>query len=110
MPNNRDSYLRRKYGITEEQYEELKLAQGGKCAICLKKPRTRSLAVDHDHKTGSIRGLLCSRCNHGLLGHAYDSIEMLERAIGYLKNPPAKDFFNGVGEDDGADGGKSASA
>lgn len=93
--SNRNSYLKRKYGITEEDYEDLKLSQNGRCAICRNKPRTRALAVDHDHKTGEIRGLLCSRCNHGLLGHAYDSVEMLKRALDYLENPPAKDFFSG---------------
>lgn len=91
---NRDSYLKRKYGITEEQYEDILEAQAGKCGICHRKPKTRRLAVDHNHKTGEVRGLLCSRCNHGLLGHAHDSIEMLERAIEYLKNPPAKDIVN----------------
>lgn len=100
MTTNRNSYLKRKYGITEEQYEELLLAQAGKCAICLCKPRTRRLAVDHNHKTGEIRGLLCSRCNHGLLGHAHDSIPVLERALEYLRNPPAKDFFNGRNDND----------
>lgn len=87
---SRNSYLRKKYGITEDEYNDILCAQNGRCAICLCKPRTKSLAVDHDHKTNEIRGLLCSRCNHGLLGHAHDSIEMLKRAIEYLENPPAK--------------------
>lgn len=94
----RNNYLLRKYGITEEQYEQILEAQAGKCAICLKKPRTRRLAVDHNHKTGKIRGLLCSRCNHGLLGHAHDSIAVVERALEYLRNPPAKDILNATQE------------
>lgn len=100
--SNRNTYLKRKYGITEEQYNELLLEQAGKCAICLKKPRTRALAVDHDHKTNEIRGLLCSRCNHGLLGNAHDSIEMLKRALDYLENPPAKGFFDESKEHNGS--------
>lgn len=59
--------------------------QNGRCAICLCKPRTKRLAVDHNHKTGKVRGLLCSRCNHGLLGYAHDSVEMLLRAYEYVK-------------------------
>lgn len=47
------------------------------------------MAVDHDHKTGMVRGILCARCNHDILGHARDEIEFFERAIEYLKSPPA---------------------
>lgn len=59
--------LARDYGLTEVQYEEMLTAQGGVCAICRGScPTGRSLAVDHDHTTGAIRGLLCVRCNQGL--------------------------------------------
>jgi hypothetical protein len=66
-------------------YEE----QNGVCWICEKRTRGRgeeknTLAVDHNHKTGKIRGLLCSNCNTGL-GNLRDSIELLEKAITYLK-------------------------
>lgn len=66
--------LIREYKITIEDYEKLLLEQGGVCAIC-KKSETiiekstnviRPLAVDHDHKTGKIRGLLCGRCNQAI--------------------------------------------
>lgn len=100
--SSRDKYLQKKYGITEDDYQDLLDNQNGACAICLKKPRTRAFAVDHDHKTNEIRGILCSRCNHGLLGHAYDSIPMLERALEYLRNPPAKGFFDGIERNDEA--------
>jgi hypothetical protein len=53
-------------GVTDEAYEALLAAQGGGCAICGAKPKTRRLHVDHDHKTGKVRGLLCHRCNRGL--------------------------------------------
>ena len=78
-----------KFGMTLEQYEKLYEKQEGKCAICQKYPRKMRLAVDHDHKTGAVRGLLCKRCNHDLLGSAHDSVEILEAAIDYLTNPPA---------------------
>lgn len=73
---------------TPEEYELLLKYQDGKCGICRAKPRTRKLAVDHDHVTGNIRGLLCSRCNHDLLGKAHDDVVLLERAIDYLQSPP----------------------
>lgn len=82
--NARDQYLRRKYKISLERYEEMLDAQDGRCAICLCKPRTRVLAVDHDHLTGQLRGLLCGRCNHGLLQFAQEDITILRRAIEYL--------------------------
>ena len=60
----RDARLK-KFGITESEYEEMLSSQGGKCAICGGGPDTRwkMLAVDHDHTTGKVRGLLCMVCN-----------------------------------------------
>lgn len=59
--------LVRIYGITPAQYDEMLAAQGGKCCICRRaKPghnRINHFMVDHDHKTGSVRGLLCASCN-----------------------------------------------
>ena len=80
----RDGYLRRNYGVGLDWYDEKLEAQGGRCAICLCRPRTRVLAVDHDHFTGKLRGLLCGRCNHGLLQFAQEDITILKRAIEYL--------------------------
>jgi hypothetical protein len=94
----RASVLARKYNITSEQYNLVKEAQGGKCAICQRATgATKALAVDHDHSCcghgGScgkcVRGLLCSTCNK-LLGFARDDPAMFYRAINYLKEPPAK--------------------
>ena len=79
-----------KYGITEERYAELFKQQNGRCAICRNRPRTQRLAVDHDHKTGEVRGLLCKRCNHDLLGGGHDDFETLWRGIVYLMFPPAQ--------------------
>src|SRR3546814_5310518 len=66
----RDSDLRRKYGITIEQYDELLKKQGGGCGLCGKTPEEegKSLAVDHNHVTNEIRGVLCSYCNHRIIG------------------------------------------
>lgn len=62
--------LFKKYGLTLEEYEYLFNKQLGSCALCFKEHPRRALSVDHDHKTGQIRGLLCDRCNLaiGLLG------------------------------------------
>lgn len=77
--------LMRYYGITPEQYAELLEKQGGKCAICLKEAVhfTRKLAVDHDHKTGEIFGLLCMHCNHRKIGRERNP-EVFLRCAEYL--------------------------
>lgn len=65
----RDRTLQRRYGITAEEYDALLSAQGGRCAMCKRPHRGRGrLAVDHDHATGRVRGLLCFHCNT-MLGH-----------------------------------------
>lgn len=86
--NHRDVWLARKYGISEKQYDQLLREQRGKCRICgSKDPRGQSKSpyfqVDHDHKTGVVRGLLCAPCNVGL-GSFGDSPELLRKAIEYL--------------------------
>lgn len=56
---------------------------------------TKALAVDHNHKTGEVRGLLCATCNGQLLARgARDSIEILESAVRYMKEPPARSVLN----------------
>lgn len=72
-------HLRRAYGLSIPQVEALRTAQDGKCALCLEAVR---LCVDHDHKTGRVRGLVCSRCNTGL-GHI-ERVGWLPKAISYL--------------------------
>ena len=61
--NSRDGYLRRTYGITIDEYDRLLASQSGGCAICGGQSGGKNLAVDHDHKTGAVRGLLCKRHN-----------------------------------------------
>jgi hypothetical protein len=81
----RRARLRRKFDLTPEQYSEMWTAQRGLCAICHRvEPREGyALAVDHDHTTGEVRGLLCSHCNRGI-GWLSDDPELLRSAIGYL--------------------------
>ena len=64
--NRRSGKLRRAFGLTLEQYQEMFEAQGGLCALCNQEGQRRLLAVDHDHVTGRIRGLLCHICNTAL--------------------------------------------
>jgi len=88
----------KKYGITLEQYNFLLDSQKGVCKICQEKetrvtrPKAKismgyepRLAVDHDHKNGEVRGLLCHRCNVGL-GNFQDNPELLLKAYKYLKD------------------------
>jgi len=100
----RSVHLMRVYGITVEQFEELRRQQDYRCAICLRheddipQPKSKGrprldgqpkapepkLTVDHCHTTGRVRGLLCQRCNHGL-GQFADDPDVLGRAIEYLR-------------------------
>lgn len=75
--------LRAKYGISLEDYEAMLKVQGNVCAMC-KQPSKKTLAVDHDHETGKVRGLLCSDCNL-LLGKFGDLETVLTAAIEYLR-------------------------
>lgn len=85
--------LKRNYGLSSEKYQKLLDHQNGTCAICGKeekieiKGKLLSLAVDHCHTSGDVRGLLCNNCNRGL-GLFNDSIESLTNAISYLSSPP----------------------
>lgn len=77
------------YGLGDGQYEQLYASQNGTCAICKRaKGITKKLSVDHDHKTGYVRGLLCGPCNK-ILGHLRDDPELAYGIYKYLKNPPA---------------------
>jgi hypothetical protein len=86
------AHIRETYGITYDFYLALYQFQGGRCYICRKVPKSRRLAVDHDHETGEVRGLLCSgqrSCNHDVLGNI-TSIDMARRIVLYLEDPPAR--------------------
>jgi hypothetical protein len=83
--------LKKRFGISFQQYEEMWLAQDGLCAICGKaetakrngSDQVRYLAVDHCHATGKIRALLCTGCNQGL-GNFREDAELLVKAAAYL--------------------------
>lgn len=92
---NHTRHIWNKYGITASEYAEIKAYQGGKCYICQRASgKTRRLAVDHCHKTGRIRGVLCKGCNR-MLGHGRDDPMFFVRASLYLSDPPA---FDVIGE------------
>jgi Recombination endonuclease VII len=76
------------YNLTPGEYDAMLAAQGGRCGICRKKPGTRRLAVDHDHATDAIRGLLCRSCNLALSVDR-NTVAHLRRAIAYIQHPPA---------------------
>lgn len=80
------SWLKNIYGISIEEYEAMKADQLGVCAICGKQETAsnRELAVDHDHSTGAVRGLLCTNCNLGL-GNLQDDPDIVRRALEYLE-------------------------
>ncbi len=80
--------LKKKYGISLEDYDRMLVEQEGKCLICGdgpgKKPgKKKYLGVDHDHITGAVRGLLCTGCNL-MIGYAHDNVDILTKAIHYL--------------------------
>jgi hypothetical protein len=83
------TFIVRTYGITAEDYYNMLAAQNNKCAICeseeVNSSRVSSgkLFIDHSHTTGKVRGLLCSKCNHGI-GLLNDDTALLQKAIEYL--------------------------
>jgi hypothetical protein len=84
-PDRRHHYhLKSRFGITTEQYQEMLASQNGVCAICHKlNSNGRRLAVDHNHATGEVRGLLCDRCNR-LVGTIENNNLILLQAMAYL--------------------------
>jgi hypothetical protein len=82
----------RRYGLTPEEYDLMLVLQDGLCAICHRPPTDIKLAVDHDHETGTVRGLLCPSCNNGL-GRFRDDPALLTRAADYLKGWPCTNPF-----------------
>ena len=85
---DRANSYRRKYGLTEDQLDQMMLDQNERCSICdgklVWKHETNYPCVDHCHKTDEVRGLLCNRCNLGI-GYLKDDPAILEAAARYLK-------------------------
>lgn len=87
----RKNLLKRR-GLSNEEYSDLLIKQNSACAICkssfghqTKSGKKANLAIDHDHSTGLVRGLLCNKCNRAL-GYFQDDVEIIQRAIYYLLN------------------------
>lgn len=78
---HRKHHLKHFYGITVEQFDEMRRKQKFKCAICKKR---KPLVVDHCHRFKKVRGLLCSTCNAGI-GHLKDCTKTMRSAIKYLE-------------------------
>lgn len=83
--------LKHKYGISLEKYKEMLTEQECKCAICgatenntIGERKDWNFAVDHDHKTGKVRGLLCNNCNRGI-GLLKDNPELIRKAAEYVE-------------------------
>lgn len=98
------AHIEKTYGITPEQYDAMYKLQGGRCYICRRKTQKR-LAVDHDHDTGKVRGLLCASnewgCNHAVLGVLAagegGALETARRVVSYLERPPFDRVVAGEG-------------
>ena len=82
----KDKYLKERYGLSYRQYKEMLFQQKGLCKICLRPPKAGGLPlrVDHDHKNHRVRGLLCYRCNHRLLGRGLEDPFLHQQAALYL--------------------------
>lgn len=80
------SRIKKEYGLTKEQYENLLAKQNGKCAICNNgSPSRFSLHIDHCHKTKKVRGLLCNKCNQAI-GLFNESVALFKKAIEYISS------------------------
>jgi hypothetical protein len=90
-----DVIIRKKYGISIEEFNNLLNFQNNCCAICSKpiQKLRRRMNIDHDHETGKVRGILCSGCNTGL-GHLGDNVEGLKKALHYLENATFDKYAN----------------
>jgi hypothetical protein len=87
--NAHERRVQKVYGFKPGEYGRIYLFQGQVCAICRRATgATRNLSVDHDHKTGLVRGLLCRPCND-MLGHLRDDPVTAARIVDYLRRPPA---------------------
>ena len=85
----RDWWLKRKYGITGEDYDRLLAEQGHRCKVCGRESNGRTWHVDHCHGTRKVRGILCDKCNRGL-GQFNDDPAALRRAADYLEAASAR--------------------
>lgn len=90
-PPKRSASSLAKFNVTQDEFAGMWVAQCGRCYLCTKaftRDSRRPAAIDHDHKTGMVRGLLCKQCNFKL-GWLHEAIEWFRNAVAYLTNPPA---------------------
>ena len=93
LPHKHQHYELR-FGITEQDYRQMVIAQDGKCAIC--ETEDSNLCVDHCHSTGVVRGLLCRRCN-GFLGYLEKRDGLLNKIAEYINRPrPVRTLFQNL--------------
>lgn len=86
LPAKRYSYIAHDFGLNKDTYDNMLKDQGHTCAICHNKfDSNKDTHVDHNHKTGATRGLLCFKCNV-LLGNSNENIDILLQAIEYIKH------------------------
>lgn len=93
MKVDRKMFHLKKFGLTKDDFDKLLDQQGGGCACCGRKMNAvkgRRFAVDHDHKTGKVRGLLCHNCNLGI-GQLGDDLDGVLRAVDYLRRSQSSD-------------------
>jgi hypothetical protein len=93
------SHVERTYEISREEYEALYRWQGGRCFVCGRREKSRSLAVDHDHVTGAVRGLLCSDQTFGCnvtLRRLLDDVRAAERLVAYAVETPLARMRSGA--------------
>jgi hypothetical protein len=89
--HKRENQLKRRFGLSQAEYDDMSEAQGHSCAICRRPERdsvngvVKRMAVDHEHVTGRIRGLLCSSCNRGI-GLFDDDPETIRSAARYIES------------------------
>jgi hypothetical protein len=80
---HRSNSVLRKFNLSRERYAEMLVEQDGRCAICGGKQK-RDLAIDHCHRTGMVRGLLCGKCNTAI-GSLNDNPELMRKAAAYVE-------------------------
>lgn len=92
--HTRDLALRRTYGITLSEYKAILASQGHKCPVCLKPLTGISNPVDHSHRYGTVRGILCTYCNRRRVAQ-HEDWEIVDRIAKYLKDHPARKVVGG---------------
>ena len=91
--------IEKRYGVPLDEYKRMLAVQGGVCAICSQPPPDNrpNLYVDHDHRTGTVRGLLCNGCNSGI-GYLQDSVAVILAAADYVfeRSPAAENSSESI--------------